>query len=295
MAVMLKRKSKSRRARGFGLNFLSGQLLVGVFLILFLALSIAIVWYGSRLNSLTIAEVKVEGGETIDHNVVRKIAEEEIVGEYYRLVPRRFVWTYPKEVIIAKIKALPRVSGVTLDDSESGVLNIYLKEYEPFALWCAGADNEAVKEPCVFIDKEGQAFAVAPALTGTALLRYRNNDTPKVGEKPFGPTFLKETHRFAAEVATRFNFHVGVVEWIGQEDVSFYVRGGGILKTTLRQPVNDTLDNLNVILVSKEFEHLGPGNFAYVDLRFGDKVFVNEDGSVEDKLLNAASSTEAAF
>ena len=293
---MLKRKSKSRRARGSSLNFLSGQLLVGVFLVLFLAFSFTIVWYGSRLGSLTIADVKVQGGETIDHNVVRKIAEEEIAGEYYRLVPRRFVWTYPEEKIISKVKALPRVSGVTLDASESGVLNIYLKEYEPFALWCASADDGAVKEPCVFIDREGQAFAPAPALTGTALLRYRNNDTPKVGEKPFGPTFLKETHRFAAEVSERFNFHVGVVEWIGQEDVSFYVRGGGILKTTLRQPVNDTLDNLNVILVSKEFEHLGPGDFAYIDLRFGDKVFVNEGASLEDELLNAAStSVEAAF
>lgn len=291
MAVMLKRKSKNRRARGSSLNFLSGQLLVGIFLLLFLALSGAFVWYGSRLNSLTIADVKVEGGETIDHNTVRQIAEEEIVGEYYRLVPRRFVWTYPEEKIMERIKSLPRVSGVVLDASESGVLHIYLKEYEPFALWCAGGDNGTVKEPCIFIDNEGQAFAAAPPLTGTALLRYRNNDTPSVGEKPFGPTFLKETHRFAAEVGERFNFHVGVVEWIGQEDVSYYVRGGGILKTTLRQPVNDTLDNLNVILASKEFQHLGPGDFAYIDLRFGDKVFVNEGNSITDETLVASSTT----
>ncbi len=291
MAVMLKRKSKSRRARGVSQNFLSGQLLVGVSLLLFLALSFGVVWFGSRLGSLTIAEVKVEGGETIDHNVVRKIAEEELAGEYYRLVPRRFLWTYPEEKITSRIKSLPRVSAVTLDASESGVLQIYLKEYSPFALWCAGGDDGTVKEPCVFIDSEGQAFAAAPALTGTALLRYRNNDTPKVGDKPFGPTFLKETHRFAAEAGERFNFPVGVVEWIGQEDVSFYVRGGGILKTTLRQPVDDTLNNLNVILVSKEFEHLGPGDFAYIDLRFGDKVFVNEGNDINDETVVASSTT----
>jgi hypothetical protein len=291
MAVMFKRKSKSRRSRGFNQNFLSGQLLVGLSLVIFLGLSFAIVWYGSRLSSLTIAEVKVEGGETIDHNLVRQIAEEELKGEYYRLVPRRFLWTYPEETINSRIKNLPRVSAVTLDASESDVLQIYLKEYEPFALWCAGGEDGTVKEPCVFIDSEGQAFAVAPALTGTALLRYRNNDTPKVGDKPFGPTFLKETRRFATEAGTRFNLPVGVVEWIGQEDVSFYVRGGGILKTTLRQPVDDTLNNLNVILVSKEFEDIRPGSFAYIDLRFGDKVFVNEGKDINDETVVASSST----
>lgn len=277
---MFRRKSKNRRARAMAQNFLFGQFMVGGFILLGVFLIGAIVWYGSRLESLTIAKVEVEGGETIDHNVVRQIAESEIAGEYYRLVPKRFVWTYPEEEILAKIKSLPRVSSVVLDASEADILHIYLKEYEPFALWCAGAEGGNVKEPCVFIDKEGQAFAPAPALIGTALLRYRNNDTPKVGEKPFGPTFLKETNRFASEVEERFNFPIGVVEWIGQEDVSFYVRGGGILKTTLRQPVNDTLDNLNVILVSKEFEHLRPGGFDYIDLRFGDKVFVNEGKDV---------------
>lgn len=290
MALMFRRKSKNRRARGLTQNFLFGQLMVGVLLLLGVALIGAIVWYGSRMESLTISRVEVEGGETIDHNVVRQIAEAEIAGGYYRLVPRRFLWTYPEEEILAKIRSLPRVSSVVLDASESEVLHIYLKEYEPFALWCAGAEGGSVKEPCVFIDSEGQAFAAAPSLAGTALLRYRNNDTPKVGEKPFGPTFLKETHRFATEVSERFNLPVGIIEWIGQEDVSFYVRGGGILKTTLRQPVNDTLDNLNVILVSKKFEHLSPGNFDYIDLRFGDKVFVNEGKDIVDETLVASST-----
>lgn len=287
---MFKRKQKSRRARGLTQNFLASQLMVGILLLLGVLLIGAIVWFGSRLESLTIAKVEVEGGETIDHNAVRQIAEEAIAGEYYRLVPRRFLWTYPEEEITEKIKSLPRVSAVSLDTSESDILHIYLKEYEPFALWCVGGENGTTKEPCVFIDKEGQAFAAAPPLIGTALLRYRNNDTPSVGAKPFGPTFLKETHRFAAEVAERFNFHVGVVEWIGQEDVSFYVRGGGILKTTLRQPVDDTLNNLNVILVSKEFDHLRPGDFEYIDLRFGDKVFVNEGKEINNEPVVASST-----
>jgi hypothetical protein len=34
--------------------------------------------------------------------------------------------------------------------------------------------------------------------------------------------------------------------------------------------------NLKTILASEEFAHIAPGEFQYIDLRFGDKVFVRE-------------------
>jgi hypothetical protein len=43
-----------------------------------------------------------------------------------------------------------------------------------------------------------------------------------------------------------------------------------------KTPAVETLSNLETILASGTFTHLKPGNFQYVDLRFGSKVFVNE-------------------
>jgi hypothetical protein len=188
------------------------------------------------------------------------------------------------------VNAWPRVRAASLDVSERNTLDIYLEEYLPYALWCAGETGGLVKDPCVFIAADGKAFAIAPALTGTALLRYYNAKTPAEGIESFTPSFLYETGHFASELSSRLGFEVSAVEWIGQDDVTFYLRGGGILKTTLRRPVDDTLDDLTVVLASKQFEHIRPGNFAYIDLRFGDKVFVNENQGIEDETVIATSS-----
>ena len=49
----------------------------------------------------------------------------------------------------------------------------------------------------------------------------------------------------------------------------------------------ETVANLRSILASDEFNDLQPGSFQYIDLRFGNKVFVNK----EDPSLIAASTT----
>jgi hypothetical protein len=85
---------------------------------------------------------------------------------------------------------------------------------------------------------------------------------------------------------------VEMVEKIGDREATFLVVGGGLLKVTLEQSVTNTLDNLRVLLASEEFQHIRPGNFQYIDLRFGDKMFINEEVGVADKELSATSTSE---
>lgn len=283
-----------RSARRVG-GMLPAQFWVGMILLVVSLIVVGALWFGTRLEPLTITNVRVFGGETIDREAVRKDVAAELEGEYYRLIPRRFLWTYPKEAIQAKISAWPRVSAVSLDLSESNTLDVHLKEYLPHALWCAGKTAVEVAGPCVFLDVSGRAFSEAPPLSGTALLRYYDGESPTVGATPFPAVFLGDTGRFATDARSRFGFEVSVVERVGDEEVSYYLRGGGVLKTTLRRSVKETLDNLNVILVSKQFQHLRPGNFAYIDLRFGDKVFVNERGGLEDEQMDANDHGQATF
>lgn len=295
MAVMFGRKKRSRRNTRKYRGSLPTQFWVGTILGIVSILILSTVWFGTRLESLTITDVRVFGGETIDREAVRQAVVAALEGEYYRLVPRRFIWTYPEDSIRAKVESWSRVSAVTLDVSEDDTLDVYLKEYLPFALWCPGTSAATPAGSCVFLDVSGHAFAAAPPLVGTALLRYQNAETPAMGETPFSVEFLRDTGRFASELKARFGFDVAVMESVGQDEVSYYLRGGGILKTTLRRSVEDTLDNLTVILAAKQFEHIRPGNFAYIDLRFGDKVFVNENGGLKDEQLNASTSSRSTF
>jgi hypothetical protein len=59
-------------------------------------------------------------------------------------------------------------------------------------------------------------------------------------------------------------------------DAFLTIVDGGEFKVSLKQPAAETVSNLLTVLGSENFAHIKPGNFEYVDLRFGSKVFVNE-------------------
>lgn len=266
------------------------QFFVGLAVLVFFALAIVVIWYGSRLEMFTITTVKVEGGETISHDQVRELAEDELKGEYHHLVPRRFTWTYPEEVILEKVKNIPRVKDVSVTQVDSNTILLKLTEYYPFALWC---DENADMGGCLFLDAEGYAFMEAPLLTGSSMLRYKNNSSePKRGEKPFDTTFMSDTSRFASSVTRDIGFSINQVERVNNDEVTYHIADGGQIKVSLRQSVDESLTNLVTVLGSDIFSHLRPGNFQYIDLRFGNKVFVNEEKDDLPATTTATSSPE---
>ena len=86
--------------------------------------------------------------------------------------------------------------------------------------------------------------------------------------------------------ARNAQIEISSVEFDSADDVFYVLAGGGELRATLHDPATKVFDNLEAILASKEFAHIKPGNFQYIDLRFGSKVFVNEEK------LGMASSTD---
>jgi len=275
---------RKRRASGA----LTRQFFVGfLFFLVFIAIAGA-VWYGSRLESLTIVKVSVVGGDTVSHDDIKILVEQELDGNYYSVVPKRFSWTYPEEQIVTEIESVPKVKEARLTRPDSKTVEVHFVEYNPVALWC---QNQGSFEGCIFLDDTGYAFSPAPPLQGNAMPRYFNQETPTEGQNPFTYEFMRDTLSFSKVVRHDLNFVTYAIEKVGVDEAIFELYGGGQIKITLRQPLEVTLENLRVLLGASEFTHIEPGNFEYIDLRFGDKVFVNEVKGEEDEEINAASST----
>lgn len=229
------------------------------------------VWWVTHLPGLNIDEVQVSGGETLSHGEVKNIVEKQLSGEYVRLIPKRFVWTYPEEAILQSLEEIDRIKNIKIN-RENQSLSVYFEEYQPFALWCGSVDTD-----CMFIDQEGFAFAKAPWLEGSSFVRYREKERePEKRVAAFSPEFIQATKIFINSVYDQLGFNITEVEKTGMEEIIYYVVGGGEIKVSSRMSTDETLQNLGTILGSQEFSHLEPGNFRYVDLRYGNKVFVNE-------------------
>lgn len=272
----LKRNPKNKviRRQSTSKMLLIKQSLVGIFLAILVSSAAWGFWHFTRIDSLTIKDVDVVGGETVSHDEIIYLVNQKLQGEYFHFIPRHFAWFYPKDEILESISSIDRIKNIHLERDGGEKLLVAFEEYRPVALWC----KEVASKNCLFLDSNGYAFAAAPVLDGGAFLRYSEvGREPEVKTESFDGEFIEETNSFMLSVYDTLGLNIVQVERQNEDDVIYHIAGGGIIKTSTRMSTADTLENLTAILNSKEFEHIEPGNFKYIDLRFGNKVFVNEE------------------
>ncbi len=281
----MKRQDKNRtRNVSPGTILLVRQVFMGLLFFGLLALIISGVWYGSRLPSLTITEIKASGGSTIkSENVVAK-AEAVLEGNYIGLVPRRFVYLYPEQAVLEAVSTVRRIKDVHVEKIDNQTLAITYSEYVPDALWCSLEEESS----CLFLDREAFAFTQAPKLTGESLLRFYTLQTePTEGDSALTIEDYNKIKEFALKLNAS-SWYVNRIETDTVRDAFLTLAEGGEIKVTLKDDLNHTFSLLESLRQSKEFAHLAPGKFRYLDMRFGTKIFVNEN------LVDELDPTESA-
>jgi hypothetical protein len=99
---------------------------------------------------------------------------------------------------------------------------------------------------------------------------------PEVGQTGFEMPFMKDTEVFVRLLEENLALYTTHIEKMGNYDVWYTISGGGLIKVSQSIPMEESFENLQTILLSEEFKHIEPGSFQYIDLRFGEKIFVNE-------------------
>ena len=89
-----------------------------------------------------------------------------------------------------------------------------------------------------------------------------------------------------------FEFRVTHVIRTEDDDFNYFIAGGGEVKTAIGIGTEDTLANLETILSSPDFTHIAPGNFQYIDLRFGNKVYIKEHADDPEPVVDVETEGE---
>lgn len=257
------------------------QVLIGVMIFSFLGLLISSIWYGSRVTALTIDTLQVSGGETISHEEIKTSVWGELQGTYLGIIPRTFALTFPEADILAKLSGIERIKNIRVARNGGKEVTVSFDEFTPESLWCSPDENPT----CVFLDETGYAFSKAPQLTGGSFMRYSLVGTqPETGRAILTDDKF-ETLKNLVLLLADAGWYVSRADIDAADDVYLQVIGGGELKATLNQTPVETVNNLLVVLRAEEFADIAPGNFKYIDLRFGNKVFVNEVLFTEQELI----------
>lgn len=263
------------------------QVVFGIFLIVLVVGIGWGVWHVTRLPSLTIDTVVVSGGDTIPARVIETQVRSELEGSYVALIPRTFTYMFPAAAIEAAVSSVPRVKDIEITRADKKTLAVSFTEYAPFALWCTKD-----RDHCLFIDEQGFAFSDAPDLTGGAFVRFVVEDKPMLlGSSVLSEKTLATALSFSEALKQEFGFVVEEILYEQNGDVTYRLVGGAKLLLDKNATVENTINNLESVLDSDDFAHLRSDNFQYIDLRFGNKVFVNEEVAVPEMDTATTSTT----
>lgn len=264
------------------------QALVGVLVTCFVGLLLVGVWHGTRLHTVTIGTVTAHDGPTVDAAVVEGLVGAQLDGSYFRLIPRTFAWLYPEQAITQTLLDQERIKTVDMDVRDGTELLVSFTEHIPTALWCA----ENAQEPCLFVNETGYAFTTAPQLRGGSFMRYVTpGRAPALGEVMASPALLADTAWFLDKMGSVLQLYPERVHLYGDGRVTYELSHGGTIMVADRHDPIDTFRYLETLVQSEEYQGLTDEPFQYVDLRFGNKLFVNRTIATSTASSSAATST----
>lgn len=246
---------------------------MGVLLLTLFGLVAYGVWYGTRHPSVTFETVEVSGGTTVSHDEVGQAVWRALSGNHFLLIAKRFIYIYPHDAVVAEVSNIPRVYDVDVSQ-EGKTLLVHFEEYIPEALWCSGVPEDS---SCVFITEDGYGFSEAPQLHGGVFVRFIQQ----------GVTSTPQTIAFTADEMIRmqalikgfaedFNYDVESVVITKDNDEEYRLARGSTLLVAQSDSEDKVLGKLHSIFTSPDFTHLTTETFNYIDLRFGNRVFVKE-------------------
>ena len=246
------------------------------------------IWYGARRPEVTIRTISVSGGSTVPHELIENKVQSVLTGTYALLIPRRFAYIFPQKDIIAIVNAIPRVHDASVIRASSNELRVSFEEYTPYALWCDSATIEASSTPtCVFLDEKGFAYAPAPTLIGETLIRLViEGRIPEQGVQVYNAETLARYAVFSRSISSHHDSHLRAITETKDGDLILHLSSDVNVLMTKDASIQDIFEKIESLFQSDSFKGKQLEEFEYIDLRFGNKVYVKERGA------DLATSTE---
>ncbi len=243
------------------------------------ACAYAIHW-ASYLPEYQVRTILVSGESGIRPELVEAFVGTQLdTGTRPFLSPRNVLVLNGARLSRAIAGFLPRVASatVTKDSMLATAIQVTLHEREPYARWCATADD------CYAMDASGYVFEHAPhplaASTTLVFSAGMATDTPPIGQS-FAAGRMG-TIRTLLDALVHAGFAPPGLSVDG--DDAAIPLGGFSVRTTLDQDPGDIVRNLQLVLGSDALAGK-EGELDYIDLRFGNRVYFKLKGDTKETL-----------
>ncbi len=260
---------RARRARAKRV-FYSGLGVLSVVLV-------AVLFYGAWMPALRITDVVAEGPDFDD---IQRIAQEQLQGTHFLLVPRNSIFFVPESSIRKNILSQhPAVSAVSFKSNGLNGLSVTAVSRTSAFLWC-GDTHAQPRDICYRTDAEGLIFAPytdpEPLASSTLLLRVyvplSDNAVEPIRAHIGYASSLPNALRFAKTLRT---LGANIAEFaIRDDEADFYTQQGTRITYVIGH------EGQSAQLAASVFPalSLNDGSVEYIDLRFEGKAVLRRSG-----------------
>jgi hypothetical protein len=264
---------RSRRRKRFVI-FIS--IVFGCLLLIFAGL----VWL-SHASFLRITTITVSGEQTISEASVQAVVQNQLAGSYGYLFARDNIFLYPKGRIEAALPAaMTVIASVEVHAVNFHTIAVSIVERQPKALWC-GESTDASSSSCLLLDQNGVAYDPADPLAQTSTYkRYFGvlsaSSTPAQYLTPSSFSSLSALVDTLAQSQPQDSIASVFVD--PNNDVHVTFGSGFTLLFALSADGGDVYSPFMLALQSDPFTGHTIGDFEYLDLRFGDRLYYKLKG-----------------
>lgn len=227
---------------------------------------------------LRVTSVSVSGSVTYER-LVEDTAWRILSGTYGYVVPRATIVFYPKqEIQRAIVREFPALYEARVRGGGLHTLTISVSERVPAALWCGESASSSTR--CARMDAAGVVYS-APQEENVDITQYRQyTGTVHTVQDLALPMQFLEPGAFSDLVAlidsmekVASNDRIVRVDVQPGGDVEVWFVSGFAVRFVRTVDAKDTLERFSLARKAAPFADTPLGQFSYLDLRFGDKVY----------------------
>ena len=233
---------------------------------LFAIALIALSW----LPRLRLTGVVVEGVQTVSDAAVMLVAQQVLAGTYGHVLPKNSIILYPRETLESELrKTYPLFADVSVYRRGMQGLVVSVVERQASALWCT-------QEKCFFMDASGVVYGTSGTTSVRALVQYSGPAEGDTLPKQFmTPESFHRLSLLVSTLAAQISTSTTVTRVALNEegDVDAVLDSGCTIRFSTGQDTAVVLQHLALALSSKPFTTTPLSEVAYIDLRFGQKLY----------------------
>ncbi len=243
-----KRKKSIVRSRFFWFSILIVLFLGGLFYLFFLS------------PVFQVKNIRISGNVKLPADKIERTIEENI--------PTRMLFWKTRSIFLVNLgridrlitERFPRIKEATLRRDLPGTFVSQIKERVPAVDWC-------FEEKCFYLDRKGIAFAEREEETGIKI------KTGSLNGFSLGDSVIEE-EKLQFLLIIEKEIDLDVTEYLFEGDKLTVLIEEWKIYFNLKEKIEDQLLNLKLVLEEK-IPPENRKNLEYIDLRFGNRVFVS--------------------